>query len=126
MIRLLPLAAACLVAACTAQVEVVDLRSVPQVTRDALVQVQVIPLGMHVPPGVGSIGPVTGLGCAATPSLAANEAVQQVRVKALEMHASAVGEVLITPGGFSVQCLGGYSASASGIALAARGVPSSY
>jgi hypothetical protein len=110
---------------CTPPTEVIDLRNVPQATQDAMLQVRILPLGMPAPPGVGSIGPVTGYGCAQTPEDARSDAVRQLQVKAMGLHATAVVDVLIGPGG-ATSCVAGFGMIASGVAVGPRGIPSSY
>jgi hypothetical protein len=127
--RLLPrkwLAACVLVAlaaltACAAPTEVIDLSMTPQVTWDAMLRVPVLPLGLPGPPGVGSVGPIFGYGCGSSASGAATDAVQQLQIKALRMQAAAVMDVLIAPAGIG-PCSAGYSATASGTAVAAWGL----
>ncbi len=110
---------------CGAPTEVVDLRNAPQATRDAMQRMDIAPLGTPAPPGTGSIGPVSGYACAQTSEEAGVAAVQQIRVKAIALHATAVVDVLIEPEGTGI-CLGGYNMIARGIAVGPRGVPSSY
>ena len=112
-------------AGCAPPTEVVDLRGAPQATLDAMLQVQILPLGMPAPPGVGSVGPIMAYGCGTSVSAAGNDAVTQLQAKALRMRATAVMDVLIGPGGIG-PCMAGYSATASGTAVAARGVPPTY
>lgn len=110
-------------AACVSQpVSVIDLSAAPQGTLDAMLHVPVLPLGMPPPQGVGSVGQITGYGCDVSGSAAATGAVQQLRAKALLLQATAVTDVLITQVGGS-GCSAGYAVTASGIAVAARGVP---
>ncbi|HEX2939973.1 MAG TPA: hypothetical protein VHO91_02930, partial [Rhodopila sp.] len=111
-------------AACVPQqpVSVVDLSAAPQGTLDAMLHVPVLPLGLPPPHGVGPVGAITGYGCDVSGSAAATNAVQQLRAKALLLHATAVTDVLITQLGGS-GCSAGYGVTASGIAVAARGVP---
>jgi hypothetical protein len=102
--------------------EVVDLRDAPQATRDALLRVQILPLGVAAPPDVGAVATVSSYGCGSTPVAASTDAIEQLRAKALLNQATAVMDVLLGPGGPG-PCNAGYSATASGMALAARGVP---
>jgi hypothetical protein len=108
---------------CAPPTEVVDLSRAPQATLDAMVHVPVLPLGVPAPPGVGSAGPISAYGCGQSTTAASSDAVQQLQVKALRMQATAVVDVLIGPGGIIGPCQLGYNATASGIAVAARGVP---
>jgi hypothetical protein len=108
---------------CAPPTEVVDLSRAPQATLDAMVHVPVLPLGVPAPPGVGSVGPISAYGCGQSTTAASSDAVQQLLVKALRMQATAVVDVLIGPGGIIGPCQLGYNATASGIAVAARGVP---
>jgi hypothetical protein len=110
---------------CSPPTEVVDLHNAPQATKDAMQRVNVVPLGMPGPAAAGSIGTVSGYGCAQTTEAASFAAMQQIRVKAMALHATAVVDVLIEPEGTGV-CFGGYNMIARGIAVAPRGVPSSY
>ena len=105
--------------------EVVDMTNVPELTRDAMVQVRVLPLGVSVPMYAGSIGPVSGFGCAANPADATADAIQQIKIKALQMRATAVIDVSISSAA-GTACSYGFGAHAAGIAVAARGVPSSF
>lgn len=105
--------------------EVVDMTNVPELTRDAMVQVRVLPLGVSAPMYAGSVGPVSGFGCAANPADAAADAIQQLKIKALQMRATAVIDVSISTAG-GTACANGYGAHAAGIAVAARGVPSTF
>jgi hypothetical protein len=110
-------------AACASQpVNVIDLSAAPQNTLNAMLHVPVLPLGMPSPQGVGSVGPITGYGCNVSGSAAATDAVQQLRAKALLLQATAVTDVLITQTGGS-GCSAGHAVTASGIAVAARGIP---
>jgi hypothetical protein len=106
--------------ACAAPTEVVDLSVTPQATLDAMLRVQILPLGISGPTGVGSVGPILGYGCGSSASGAVTDAVQQLQVKALSMRAIAVIDVLIAPTG---PCYAGYSATARGTAVAASGLP---
>jgi hypothetical protein len=106
--------------ACAAPTEVVDLSVTPQVTLDAMLRVQILPLGVPGPPDVGSVGPILGYGCGSSTSGAVTDAVQQLQVKALSMQAIAVIDVLIAPTG---PCYAGYGATARGTAVAASGLP---
>jgi uncharacterized protein YbjQ (UPF0145 family) len=90
-----------------------------------MLHVQILPLGLPAPPGVGSVGPISAYGCGPSKSAAASDAIQQLQAKALRMHATAVVDVLIGPGGIG-PCAAGYSATANGIAVAARGIPPTY
>lgn len=110
---------------CAPPTDVVDLQKLPQATRDAMLNVPILPLGAPPPPGTGSVGPVSAYGCGPSPSDAASDAVQQLQAKALRMQATAVVNVLFGPGGLG-PCQLGYSTTASGIAVAARGVPPTY
>jgi hypothetical protein len=112
-------------AGCEPPTEVIDLRDMPAGTRDAMLQMRVLPLGTALPEGVGSIGAIAGYGCGQTSDAASLAAVQQLQVKALRMHATAVADVLIRPAGIG-PCMFPYSALAKGIAVAPRGIPSSY
>jgi hypothetical protein len=108
---------------CAPPTEVIDLSRAPQATLDAMVHVPVLPLGIPAPPGVGSVGPISAFGCGQSATAASSDAVQQLQVKALRMQATAVVDVLIGPGGIIGPCQMSYNATASGIAVAARGVP---
>jgi hypothetical protein len=110
---------------CSPPTEVLDLRNAPQATKDALQRVRIVPLGVPGPPVAGSIGPVSGYGCAPTPEAASVEAEQQIRAKAITQRATAVIDVLIEPDGTGV-CLNGYNMIARGIAVGPRGIPPSY
>ena len=110
---------------CAPPTEVIDLHQAPQATRDAMLHVPILPLGVPAPPGVGSVGPVSAYGCGPSPADAAGDAVQQLQAKALRMQATAVIDVLFGPGGIG-PCQLGYSATASGTAVSARGVPPTY
>jgi hypothetical protein len=87
--------------------------------------VQIVPLGLPVPPGVGSVGPIDGFGCGPSPSAAETDAIQQLQVKALRTRATAVVDVLVESGGTGL-CTAGYKATANGTAVAARGIPSTF
>jgi len=112
-------------AGCTPPTEVVDLRAAPQATKDAMLQVKILPLGTPAPAGAGSVGPISGYGCAPTTEAASTEAVRQLQVKALRLRAVAVIDVLIGPADNTL-CLGGQNVIASGIAVAPRGISPSY
>ena len=84
--------------------------------------VEILPVGMPAPFNVGSVGPVLSYGCGSTPVQASTDAIQQLRVKALIVRATAVMDVLLAPSG-SGPCNAGYGVTASGIALAERGIP---
>ena len=92
---------------------------------DTAVQVRVLPLGVSVPMYAGSVGPVSGFGCAANPADATADAIQQIKIKALQMRATAVIDVSISSAA-GTACSYGFGAHAAGIAVAARGVPSSF
>jgi hypothetical protein len=110
---------------CGPSTEVVDLRYAPRTTTDAMQRVNIVPLGRPGPAVAGSIGPIEGYGCGPTPEAASVAAEQQIRVKALARHATAVVDVLIEPDGLGV-CPGGQNMMARGIAVGPRGIPSSY
>jgi hypothetical protein len=106
----------------TPTTDVIDLSLAPAATQDAMLRVQILPLGMNAPSNVGSVGPIAGYGCGDTPTDAATNAVQQLQVKALQRQATAVMSVVLaqaTPSG----CAGAYAANATGIAVAQRGIP---
>jgi hypothetical protein len=105
--------------------EVVDLRYAPKPTTDAMQRVSIVPLGRPGPAVGGSIGPIEGYGCGPTPQDASVAAEQQMRVKALARHATAVVDVMIEPDGLGV-CAGGHNMMARGIAVGPRGIPSTY
>ncbi|HEX3993719.1 MAG TPA: hypothetical protein VHX39_21325 [Acetobacteraceae bacterium] len=110
---------------CSPPTEVLDLRNAPQATQDALQRVRIVPLGVPGPAVAGSIGPVSGYGCAPTPEAASVAAEQQIRAKAITQRATAVIDVLIEPDGTGM-CLNGYNMIARGIAVGPRGIPPSY
>jgi hypothetical protein len=110
---------------CDPPPEVIDLQTAPQATRDAMLRVKILPLGTPAPADAGAIGPVTGLGCGQVSVDAATQAVEQLRVKAMRMHATAVMDVIIGPADFG-SCMGHAGATANGIAIGPRGIPSSY
>ena len=112
-------------AGCSPPTEVIDLHYAPQVTKEAMQRVNIVPLGLRGPVVAGSIGPVSGYGCAPTPEAAKVAAEEQIRVKAMAQHATAVVDVLFEPDGMGV-CAGGHNMLAHGIAVGPRGVPSSY
>jgi hypothetical protein len=112
-------------AGCSPPTEVLDLHNAPQATQAAMQRVSIVPLGAPGPAVAGSIGPVSGYGCAPTPEAASVAAEQQIRAKALAQRATAVIDVLIEPDGNGV-CLGGHNMIARGIAVGPRGIPSSY
>jgi hypothetical protein len=110
---------------CSPPTDVIVLRDAPQATRDAMLLVRILPMGTAAPPGAGAVGPVVGYGCGATTVEASAAAVDQLRVKALRMRATAVMDVIIEPTG-SGPCFGSYKAIATGTAVAPRGLPSPY
>jgi hypothetical protein len=110
---------------CEQPIETVDLRTAPQATWDAMLKIKVIPLGSPTPSGTGAIGPVSGVGCAQASVDASGQAVEQLRVKALRLHATAVTDVLIEPGS-AFTCPGNYVSVANGMAVGPRAIPSSY
>ena len=110
---------------CSPPTEVVDLHYAPQTTKDAMQRVNIVPLGRLGPAVAGSIGPISGYGCAPTPEAASLAAEEQIRIKAMAQHATAVVDLLFEPDGLGV-CLGGHNMIARGIAVGPRGVPSSY
>jgi hypothetical protein len=114
-----------LLGGCEPQTDVVDLRDAPQSTRDAMLRVKILPLGTPAPANVGAIGSVSGLGCGQSSVAAGGEAVEQLRVKALRMHATSVMDVVIGPADMG-SCMGSSGAIANGIAIGPRGIPSSY
>jgi hypothetical protein len=100
-------------AGCAPPTDVIDLRDVPQVTRDAMLQMPILPLGIAAPAGVVWFGQVEGYGCGNTPVDASSAAIQQLQIKALMVHAAAVVNVLMQPtDGFS--CNLPYGAIATG------------
>ncbi len=125
MTTALVLVALLAIAGCGPQTEVVDLRAAPKATTEAMQRVRIVPLGARGPAVAGSIGPISGYGCGQTPEAASLAAEQQIRVKALAQHATAVVDVLIEPDGLGV-CMGGHNMIARGIAVGPRGIPSSY
>ncbi len=105
-------------AGCAPPTEVVDLQAVPQATRDAMLQVPILPLGIAAPVGVTWFGQIEGYGCGNTPVAASDAAVQQLQIKALMVHAVAVVNVLMQPaGGFA--CNAPYGAIATGTTVRA-------
>jgi hypothetical protein len=116
------LAALAALNACSPPTDVINLTLTPQATRDAMLNVQIVPLGWAGPRGIGSVGPVMGYGCASSAGAASSAAVQQLQVKALSMQATAVVDVLLTPLGNS-PCFAGYSVLASGTAVGVRNPP---
>ena len=109
-------------AACTPPgPEVIDRSLQPQATRDAMVYVPVLPLGMAPPPGVGSVGPVSATGCGPDPSAASVEAVQQLKTRVLMMRGTAVVDVVLGPGN-TANCANAHAVLAYGIAVAPRGL----
>lgn len=107
---------------CYPPTPVIDIANAPQMTRDAMLNVLILPLGMQTPPGVGSVGPVSGFGCGVTPVDASGAAVEQLRIKALEMRATGVVDVMIATS-TGAPCQGGYGMIANGIAVAPRAIP---
>ena len=107
---------------CNPPTTIVDIGSAPQMTRDAMLNVMILPLGMQTPPGVGSVGPVSGFGCGATPVDASGAAVEQLRIKALEMRATGVVDVMLQSS-TSTPCQGGYGVLGNGSAVAPRAMP---
>jgi hypothetical protein len=118
------LAVGCLTG-CAPPTDVVDLRNTPQATWDAMLQVQILPIGMPAPGYVGSVGPVAGFGCGPTPVAASGDAVNQLRIKALRMRATAIMDVVIQSGPTGT-CFGGHTALANGTAVAHRGLSDAY
>jgi hypothetical protein len=110
---------------CGPPTEVVDLHYAPLVTKEAMQRVAIVPLGLRGPAVAGSIGPISGYGCAPTPEAARLVAEDQIRIKAMAQHATAVVDVMFEPDGMGV-CAGGHNMLARGIAVGARGIPSSY
>ncbi len=113
------------VASCAPPTNVIDLSVLPQATQDEMLRVQILPLGMSPPPNLGSVGPIEGYACGNSPTDAAANAVQQLQVKALQRQATAVMSVVLaqaTPAG----CWAPNAVTASGIALAYRGIPPSW
>lgn len=113
------------VAGCSPPTEVVDVRDAPLATREAMRRINIVPVGMRGPPAVGSIGPISGYGCAQTPEAARFAAEDQIRFKALAQHATAVVDVLFEPDGLGL-CTNGHIIIAHGIAVGPRGIPLSY
>jgi hypothetical protein len=112
-------------AGCGPPTDVIDTSNLPAATRDAMLQVQILPLGEPVPQGVGSVGPVAGYGCGATAVDASSAAVEQLQLKAMRLHAVGVTDVLIASAN-SVPCYAPFAALAKGTAVAPRGVPPTY
>lgn len=94
----------------------INLQSLPQLTRDAMLHVRIAPLGAPPPNEAGSLGPMLGYGCGDTPVTASLDAVQQLQAKALVLRATAVIDVLIQPAD-PVPCHAPYGAIAGGIAV---------
>ena len=100
-------------AGCAPPTDVVDMRDVPLATRDAMLQMPILPLGIAAPVGVTWFGQIEGYGCGNTPVAASDAAVQQLQIKALMLHAAAVVNVLMQPAdGFA--CNAPYGAIATG------------
>jgi hypothetical protein len=112
-------------AACEPPTDVIQMRDVPQVTRDAMARVRILPIGMAAPPNAGTVGPVSGFGCGPTSVAASDAAVDQLRLKALRMRAVAVMDVVIEPSQTG-PCFGSFTAIANGTAMAQRGLPAAY
>jgi hypothetical protein len=109
-------------ATCAPPTEVIDLSMTPQATLDAMAHIPIVPLGSPGRFGAISVGIILGYGCSRTASGAADAAVHQLQIKALNMQAVAVVDVLVTPAD-SGPCLLGYRATASGTARAATSPP---
>jgi hypothetical protein len=109
---------------CAPSTDVLDMRTAPQVTKDAMLHVKVLPLGMAAPAGVGSISPVLGYACAPNSETAGSEAVEQLQAKALRLHADAVVDVMVGPADEGI-CLG-EGMIARGMAVGSRALPSAY
>ena len=112
-------------AGCAPPTDVVDLRDVPQVTRDAMVQMPILPLGVPAPFGVVWLGQVEGYGCGNSPVAASDAAIQQLQIKALMVHAGAVVNVLMQPTD-GLACNAPYGSIATGTAVPQKIVPSGY
>jgi hypothetical protein len=114
-------------AGCSAPTDVVDLRDVAPATQVAMRRMPILPLGIPAPADVGSIGPIAGYGCGQTSDAANQDAVQQLQIKALQIRATAVTDVVIQPAGIvSGPCMMSFRVMAKGLAMAPRGIPSSY
>jgi hypothetical protein len=108
---------------CAPPTDVIELRAAPQATKDAMLQIRILPLGAPAPAGAGAISPVSGFGCGQTVESASGEAVRQLQAKALRLHATAVMDVLIGPSDLGT-CIG-HGMIANGMAVGLRGLPSS-
>ncbi len=87
-----------------------------------MLRVQILPLGMSAPPNVGSVGQLEGYGCGNSPTDGAASAIQQLQAKALQRQATAVMSAALSralPAG----CWATNAVTASGIAVANRGIP---
>jgi hypothetical protein len=113
-------------AGCGPPTDVIDTSTLPAATRDAMLQIQILPLGDPAPQGVGSVGPVAGYGCGATQVDASSAAVQQLQLKAMRLHAVAVTDVLIASANSVPSCYTPFAALAKGTAVAPRGIPPTY
>jgi len=125
--RAVGIALACALASlagCAPPTDVIDTSLLPQANKDAMVQVQIVPLGAAAPGDVGTIGPIAGYGCGSTSVEATSNAVEQLQLKALRLRATAVTQVLIQPSA-SISCLQN-SALARGIAVAPSAIPPTY
>lgn len=126
MTRLLPRVAfaslVAAVAACSPPASVVNLSDLSPDERRSVGEVPVVPLGTPTPTELGEVSPIVGYACADSRVAAHAGALQQLRVKALQLRASIVLDVLVEPAGGWV-CPFDYGAVAHGIAAAFWAVP---
>ncbi len=102
---------------CAPPTQVIDLRDVSPAERVVIADMPIVPLGVAPPQGLGSVAPVTGFGCGNSRKAAHDRAVQQLRIKALQLRATTVIDVLVQPSDSHV-CLFDYGALAHGVAAA--------
>lgn len=122
---ILSLAAAILLARCAPPTGVVDVAALGPATQLAMQRVPVSGPGQRISGELGSVGPVSGYGCGTSPAAARASALQQLRIKTLQLRATAVENAVTEPAS-AVLCSGSYAVIAHGIAVAPRGVPPTY
>ncbi len=107
-------------AGCSPFVPVTNLATIDPQTRASAIQVRVLPLGMQIPANAKLLQPVQAYSCKhllTDPPATQGDAMQQLQLRALELHANAVVNVTFDTRGtdtFGTNCW--QTVTASGIA----------
>jgi Putative heavy-metal-binding len=109
------------IGACAPFVDVVDVKSVPQTTRESAMRIPIYSLGMAAPASFRALGAIEATSCKfllSDPPATTGNALQQLQLKALQMGANGIVDVTFDTRGtdaFGTGCW--QSVTATGIAV---------